>query len=145
MCMKDCTILTHIAATARSRSMSYENFINKKELTMSYGEELAMSDMDDCFTEAVEFVAHNPNVQWDPRRGRSKKVTELTTKHIKNILKCHNTHRFRLDIGMKAALCYELYRCGIDKEELEELCGSWMANTVMKAIDEYKEELKGEE
>lgn len=103
---------------------------------MSYGEELAMSDMDDCFMEAVEFVVNNPNVVWYPKRGYSKKVTELTTKHIKNILKCHNNRKLSLEIGMKAALSYELYRCGIDKEELEELCGSWMANTVMEAIDE---------
>lgn len=118
------------------RSLSGENLIDKKKLTMSYGEELAMSDMDDCFMEAVEFVVNNPNVVWYPKRGYSKKVTELTTKHIKNILKCHNNRKLSLEIGMKAALSYELYRCGIDKEELEELCGSWMANTVMEAIDE---------
>jgi len=137
--MKDCTILTHIAATARSRPMSYENFIDKKELAMSHGEELAelaMSDMDDCFTEAVEFVVDNPDAMWYCRQGYYQKVTNLSTPHIKNILKCHNNRKLSLEIGMKAALSYELYRRGIDKEELEKLCGSWMANTVMEAIDE---------
>ncbi|MEC4804090.1 MAG: hypothetical protein SAJ12_06590 [Jaaginema sp. PMC 1079.18] len=138
--MKDCTILTHIAATARSRSMSYENFINKKELTMSYGEELAMSDMEDCFTEAVEFVVYNPNARWYPRRGLSKKVTDLSTKHIKNILKGHNARKFQLEVGMEAALCYQLHCRGMDREELENFTNSWMAGIVMEAIDEYKEE-----